>query len=363
MTIPRRQFLHNSLGTAATVAAAMALHPHSSLGAEDRKRIRVGQLGTAIGGHAGATMETLRKLSDDYEVVGVVVEPDGGTSSHRAFNDVPRLTEEQLFNTPGLQLVAVEGAVDTLFPGAARAVAAGKHVHIEKPGSIAHGIFETLLRDADERKLIVQVGYFLRHHPALQFLYQAVREGWLGKIFEIHGVMSKVIPSADRPAFAAERRVPMFELGCYLIDTTVGMMQRPDKVTPFSRRTRGPSDDFIDNQVAVLEYPECTATIRATFVDINGFDRRQIVVCGEEGQIEIRPLETSPRIRLTLTKPHGDYPAGTRSFSPGSPKGRLDDYFRDLARTIRGEQETPFNNLHNLSVHEALVQASDLPRE
>lgn len=91
------------------------------------ERIKVGQLGT-LHHHASAKMATLRKLHDHYEVVGVV-EPDPATRKKHendpAYRDLKWMTEEELFNTTGLQAVAVETEVADLASAGLWCVEAG----------------------------------------------------------------------------------------------------------------------------------------------------------------------------------------------------------------------------------------------
>ena len=70
--LKRREFLHR-LGQAAAVTAGTVSLSGSAHG-RPSKKIRVGQIGTKHG-HAAGKMGALRKLDDQYEVVGIV-EPD-----------------------------------------------------------------------------------------------------------------------------------------------------------------------------------------------------------------------------------------------------------------------------------------------
>ncbi|HUS40640.1 MAG TPA: hypothetical protein VMX74_14400 [Pirellulales bacterium] len=71
---------------------------------------------------------------------------------------------------------------------------------------------------ARKKSLTIQMGYMFRYNPAFQSLFQCVRKGWLGTVFEIDGVMSKTVGSAARKQLAQFRGGSMFELGCHLID-------------------------------------------------------------------------------------------------------------------------------------------------
>lgn len=343
--------------------AAGALATHLSFSAEQRKtKIKVGQIGTKHA-HAGGKVATLRKFSDDFEVVGVV-EPDkkqrDAVQDSAMYRGLPWMTEEQLLNTAGLQAVAVETEVCDLVPTAARCVAADQHVHLDKPAGESLPAFQKLLDEASRRKRVVQMGYMFRYNPAFQFLFQAVKDGWLGEIFEVHGVISKTVGDATRRQLAEYPGGSMFELGCHLIDPLVTILGKPAKVASLVRRTRSPEDELADNQLAVFEFEKATATIRSALVEVDGGRRRQFIVCGTQGTIEIKPIEP-PHLTLTLDRPRGDFQRGTREVELPRLEGRYDGDFADLARVIRGEKQHDWPPAHDLAVHEAILLGSGLP--
>ncbi len=157
-TLSRRNFLRAS--TAACLVAVPAIHAQTK-----PPRIRIGQIGTAHA-HASGKMDTMRH-SDEFEVVGIV-EPDASrraaATRNKTYAGLKWMTEEELLNAPGLQAVAVETEVKDLVPIAARCIAAGKHLHLDKPGGESLPAFKRLLDDAGRRKLIVQMGYMLRYN-------------------------------------------------------------------------------------------------------------------------------------------------------------------------------------------------------
>ncbi|KPK41100.1 MAG: dehydrogenase [Phycisphaerae bacterium SG8_4] len=320
--------------------------------------IKVGQIGTAHA-HAAGKMSTLRKLTADFEVVGIV-EPDPerrkDAERRSAYRGLKWISEEQLLNTPGLQMVAVETDIPDLVPTAMRCVSAAMHIHLDKPAGLALSAFKNLLDEATRHRLTVQMGYMFRHNPAFRFCFQAAQKGWLGDIFEVHGVISKTIGAEQRKIIAAYPG-SMFELGCHLIDAMVKVLGRPDKVTGFSRRTRPEQDDLADNQLAVFEYARCTATIRSALVEVDGQKRRQFVVCGDRGTVEIRPLEP-PKLLLALDRSVGRYKKGYQEVELPEMPGRYDDQLIELVRIIRGEKESEYPPEHDLAVQEAVLKAS-----
>jgi len=323
--------------------------------------IKVGQIGTAHA-HASGKMVSLRKLGAWYEVVGIV-EPDSvrraAAESRAAYRDVKWMTEEALLNTPGLKAVAVETAVKDLLSTATRCIAAGMHVHLDKPAGESLSGFRSLLAQAEARRLTVQMGYMFRHNPAFRFCFQAVREGWLGKVFEVHGSMNREDNARSREPLLPYRGGAMFELGGHMIDALVTVLGKPDAVTPYNRRIKPELDSLIDNQLAVFEYPQATATVRVCMAEIEGARRRQFTVAGTGGTIDIRPIEP-PNLSLTLDRPRGTFVKGRQEVSMPQMTGRYDDHLIELARIILGEKEPEYASDHDLLVQELVLRASGL---
>ena len=354
--LARRTFLKSTaLGVAAL--AAPAVHAAEPTGA----KIKLGQIGV---GHAHATKLEVYRRSGDYEVVGVV-EPDKDLRERAAglaaYRDLPWLTEEQLLGVDGLQVVAVETRVRDLLATAQRCIAAGKHMHLDKPAGQSLPQYRQLLAAAAERKLLVQMGYMYRYNPGVLLMRQALREGWLGEIFEVHTVMSKVVPPADREKLAEFPGGIMFELGCHVIDLVIGVLGKPDRVHAYPRKSGAHEDGLVDNMLAVLEYPQATATVKSTALEVDGGSRRHLVVCGTSGTCHIQPLD-APSVRLTLDRDRGEYRRGTREIPFGDYQRYAGDA-ADMARILRGEKECDYPYSHDLAVQETVLRASGVSIE
>ena len=350
-TASRRSFVVGS--SLALVGLSQAAEP------DDRpkaKKIKIGQIGV---GHAHANKLSIYRRSPDYEVVGIV-EPDeelrAWAKSQSAFEGLPWMTAEQLFNVDGLQAVLVETRVRDLLATAEACIAAGKHVHLDKPAGESLANFRRILQAAAKQGLLVQMGYMYRYNPAVMMLRDVLSRGWLGEPFEVTAVMSKVVSPADRRKLAEYRGGMMFELGCHVIDLIVGLLGKPQRVTPFLRRT---ADGLVDNMLAVLEYRKATATVRSTALEVDGFARRHLTVCGTEGTFHIQPLD-DPAARVAFASPHGEYRAGYQDVR----FGRFERYVADaaaMAAILRGERESQFTSDHDLAVQETVLRASGLP--
>ena len=362
-TLDRRQLLTTAVGAGAAFVAGRWLQPTATAADKPMQRIKVGQIGVGHE-HASGKMSTFRKLKDHYEVVGIV-EPNPELRKRREKNPAYRgltwMTEEQLLHTQGLQAVAVEvdSDDDHLMDIAGRCIDAGMHIHLDKPGGESFSKFKKVLDEAGRRNLTVQLGYMYRNNPAVQFCRKAVREGWLGQVFEIHCVMSKFSGVAYRKYLSQFRGGTMFIYTCHMIDLVVGLMGKPDRVVAYQKQTR--SDvKMCDNGLTVFEYPRATATIRTASLEVEGYKRRQLVVCGDGGTIDIRPLEP-PKLRLALAKPRDSFKRGYQDVPLRRMPGRYDDQLVELAQIIRGERTNPYSLEHELIVQECLLTACGYP--
>ena len=360
----RRQFIKQSSILAAAAAAPGLLRTPSVFAGEAGKKVKVGMIGTTHS-HAAGKMEALRRLASLYDVVGVCEPDEGrrkGLGGRREYAGLPQMTEEQLLNVPGLDAVLVETGVAQLVPTAMRVSSAGVHIHLEKPAGPTLPQFRELLGRCGQKKRILQMGYMFRGNPAFQLCFKAAREGWLGEIFEVHGIIGKVVGPAERKATAEFTGGMMFELAAHLIDALVAVMGKPQQVHAHLRRTKPQQDDLADNTLAVCEYPKAVATIRSAAVDVEGGARRQFIVCGDRGAMTILPLEP-PKLAITLSEAGHGFKKGTQMVELRKMPGRYDDQLADFARIIRGEMALDYGPEHDLAVHETLLKASGMPTD
>lgn len=363
MNVYRRELLQIAGGLACagtfTGGRPSALNAQESDSAgTSQTPIRVGQIGV---GHAHASKLAVYRASPDYEVVGVA-ESDPAlrakAQTQAPFRDCNWLSEQQLFDIPGLQVVLIETQIDNLLATAARCVDAGKHIHLDKPAGASLPEFSKLLKQAEQQQLLVQMGYMYRYNPAIILLRQLLAEGALGDVFEVHAVMSKVVDAEGRDEHAEYSGGMMFELGCHLIDLVVGLVGSPQKITPHVQHASAIDDKLNDNMLAVFEYPRALATVKSSAMEVDGFARRHLVVCGSKGTMHIQPLD-APAARLTLSEPHGEYAKGSHELKfPAFPRYVADA--ADMASILRGEKTSDFSYAHDLAVQTAVLQAAQM---
>lgn len=91
-------------------------------------------------------------------------------------------SEEALLERTGADIAIVATTNSSLGAVAARAISAGKHVLVEKPGGISVAELERLAELARERRVAVKVGFNHRFHPAVMESRHLVDRGALGPL-------------------------------------------------------------------------------------------------------------------------------------------------------------------------------------
>lgn len=325
------------------------------------KKIRIGQLGIGHN-HGTARMLSLRALPEYFDIVGVAEddpawrEKRGG---HRAYEGLPMMSEAELLATPGLEAVMLETDGKDLLPAARRLAERGLHLCMDKPGGEDWPGFCGLCDTVRERGLVLQLGYVYRSNPAVRFCIDAVKNGWLGEVFEIHAVMSRWDKDPYREWLSQFRGGAMYIFAGYLIDLVLQMLGAPERVSPFLKKTR--DDALIDNGLAVLEYPRATATIRVSVAEVEGYEHRRLIVCGTNGTVELCPIEYQKdgiplSVRLTLKEPRAHYASGTRMVNCGPRGDRYRTQLIEFARSVRGEIANPYPVEHEALVQKTLLE-------
>jgi predicted dehydrogenase len=92
-----------------------------------------------------------------------------------------------LLAEPHLDAVVIATPVVTHYELAKQALAAGKHVFVEKPPAQSSAEAEELSALAEDQGLVLMPGYLLLYHPAVAKLKELVDSGQLGDILYLYG--------------------------------------------------------------------------------------------------------------------------------------------------------------------------------
>ena len=94
---------------------------------------------------------------------------------------------EEMLEDDELDAVVVATPVPTHFSLAHDALAAGKHVLVEKPPAMRGHEMDELCKLADERQLVLMPGHLLLYHPGVVRLKEMIDAGELGSVLCVYG--------------------------------------------------------------------------------------------------------------------------------------------------------------------------------
>lgn len=151
----------------------------------------------------------------------------------------------------------------------------------------------------------------------------------------------------------------MYILGCHLIDLIVYILGKPEKITSFLKHTNLDGVDFPDNNLAVMEYEKALARVFVSSVEVNGFGRRQFMVSGSKGTVNICPLERPLTMTYSDTSICDKTYKDSKIFIPfedNSSDGRYDEMMKDFYGYVTGAKANPFTYEHEYAVQEVLSE-------
>ena len=340
----RRTFLQT------TVVSTLAL---SASAAEAPRRVRIGFLGCS---HShGMPKVKLALESPDWECVGVF-EPD---AKHRVAAEklgAKALSQEQLIAAS--EVIAVECDAKDRYALAKSALLAGKHVHIEKPPTVGLAEFRELLTLAREKKVLMQMGYMWRFNPGINAAIEAARQGWLGDVYLVRGVINTSLNAESRRSFGEIAGGTMFELGCHLVDPMIRLMGKHAKISPVLRHDSKDNDQLADNCVAVFDFKRAIGIISSATMQPTAGAHRTFEIQGTNGIAVVKPLE-QPVLTVDLARDAGPYKKGSQVINFPAYKRYVPE-FAELAACVRTGKPLAVTPEDDELVHEALLKASGM---
>ncbi|MBI1830362.1 MAG: Gfo/Idh/MocA family oxidoreductase [Planctomycetes bacterium] len=316
--------------------------------------------------HADGIVRQVAEHPREFRLVGFF-DRDPAVIADRIAQWTPRLGPMRIHDDPEslcrdekLDGVVVEGRVYENLQLAHIALAHGKPAMLEKPAGEDFAEFRRLLRLAEEKKLHVQMIYLFRYMSAIQEMLTRVRSGELGDIYHFRARLPKDL--ASYPRFVDElsryKGGIFFEMAGHMVDMIVALLGPPRRVTPFlAHHHRRPPMKFIDNGLAVFEYPNAWASIEVPALEVVPHSRR-IEVFGTQGAIVI-PHLGSGHLKNKDVQPieifrHGD--ADWRALALEANPLQISD-LREFAAVARGKKPPDFTFAHDLAVQDALLRA------
>ncbi len=329
------------------------------------RKLRVVQVGTEHD-HAPAFMDAISHIPEYYDLIGIIEEkenPDcqSAIMSWSADRFPPYITWEQAFELKPDAFV-IETTELEMVENAIRALEAGYHVYMDKPGSEDTEQFHRMCNIAKEKNLVLCLGYMYRYNPAVLHAKKLMEEGKLGEIFSVEAQMSVRHQNTKRAWLSRFQGGMLYFLGCHLIDLVVQFCGFPDEVIPMNANTGIDGNNSIDLGFCAYKYKNGYSFVKTCATEINGYERRQLVINGSLGTIEIKPLERNldggrinSEYRETL---NNDVPWRDNSTTTVcEPYFRYDEMFKSFYEYVCGIKQNPYTYDYEAKLHDLIMES------
>ncbi len=321
--------------------------------------------------HALPTFYSLMRCTDVFELVAVA-DKSVAHAKEKCPGAPLYLTVEELLDRADelhIEAAAVECEEELATAYANICIEKGWHLHLDKPGSAGYDSFCRMVDAAREKKLVLQMGYMYRYNPVVQRALARVRAGELGEIYATEAHMSVRHDKAKREWLGKYKGGMMYFLGCHLIDLAVLFRGEPLDVIPYTTASGTEGVKAEDYGFTVLHYANGPSFVKSCAAEYGGFGRRQFVICGTKGSIEIKPFEAhSPHSSVPGAAQYTCYRENTEGdgkspWANADPALRCDDFerydvmMRPFAAYVRGEEENPYTYDYEKQVFRTLMRA------
>ena len=229
-------------------------------------QLRVGFVGL---GHNGLAHIRAHRALGQSEVVALCdSNPERLARAGAEFGVSALYTDERFFAHPGLDAVSIHTGDAQHRAPFERALAAGKHVLVEKPLANTEDDVAAMVTAADAAPghLKIQVGYILRFNPVFAAVYALAREGRLGDIFYaegdyVHNLLYQAKQTDPRTGrnWYLEEEIPLVGGGSHPLDLLRWISGKEVVRTwTYSNHLAFPAMHHDDCQVALFQFADGT---------------------------------------------------------------------------------------------------------
>ncbi len=330
------------------------------------RKIKVIQIGIGHD-HATAILDCMLALPDIFEIAALAVpeseKADFADRIEKYKEKLPLMTVEEAFDTDGLDAVTAETEEVNLTKYALLAAKRGLPVHMDKPGGLDAAEFNELIDTVKANESVFHTGYMYRYNESVAEAVRKAKSGELGEVYSVEAHMDCWHTPEKRQWLSRFPGGMMFYLGCHLIDLILQIMGEPQKIIPMNQSTGIDGVTGEDFGFTLFKYKNGVSFAKTCATELGGFSRRQLVICGSKGTVELRPLEKYEDDGTLYTNVcYTDNEKGTdwMYFSPflkSAPADRYNNMMSSFAKMVRGEIKNPFGYDYELKLYKILLKS------
>ena len=175
---------------------------------------------------------------------------------------------KDLCDDPETELIIVNTPDHTHFELARQALAAGKHVIVEKPFTLAYDEARQLIRLADEKGLLLSVFQNRRWDGDFMTVRQVVEKKLLGRLVEFESHFDRFRNDVREETWKEDPAAgtgTLYNLGSHMIDQALVLFGLPEGVRADVRILR-PGGKVDDSFEILLKYSELKVTVRGSYL-------------------------------------------------------------------------------------------------
>ncbi|WP_165452355.1 oxidoreductase [Paenibacillus thalictri] len=327
----------------------------------NNRKIGVGIIG--YGFSAKTFHVPLLKVLDEYEIRGIV--SSDKTKVHRDLPEVEVYADlTAMLEDMDIQLVINTAPNELHFPLTQAAIAAGRHVVVEKPFVNTYAEGKLLAEQAEAHGVVLSVYHNRRWDNNFRTVQALHREGTFGEIMYFESRYDRYAPVA-RPGWRSQN-LPgsgiLYDLGSHLLDQAITLLGLPLSITADAaiQREGGESCDYFH---LLLDYGKTKAVLHSGVFSREAGPRFQVhgtkasfVKHGTDPQENalkqgLLPVDDSwGREPEELAGWISDGENGERRTQYPSVPGDYRQYYRELKAAIAGEGPNPVTAEHALTV-------------
>jgi predicted dehydrogenase len=242
----------------------------------------------------------------------------------------------ELLADDSVAAVVIATPVPTHYPLARSALAAGKHVLVEKPPAMHGAEIDELVALAAERELVLMPGHLLLYHPGVRKLKALIDGGELGEVLCVYG-------NRQNLGIVRTNENALWSLGVHDLSVILYLLdEEPDRAVAYGR-------DFLTEGVedvvfCYLSFPSGKiAHMHLSWLDPHKM--RRMTVVGREKMVVFDDMELERKVTVYEKAPwkraetYGEWQ--TRSGDIFIPKIATDEPLRlecqEFMRLIEGE--------------------------
>ncbi|MGY4398691.1 putative dehydrogenase [Sphingomonas sp. UYAg733] len=331
--------------------------------------IRVGLIGY---GFSGKTFHAPLIRS----VAGLELCMIGSSDEQKVHADLPgiRVVADPLIvaTSPDIDMVVIATPNDSHAPLARAALAADKHVVVDKPFTLTLADARQLRATAAHRERLLSVFHNRRWDSDYLSVRQAIADGVVGVVKQFDSHFDRFRPEIRDRWREREGRGSgvWFDLGPHLVDQALQVFGLPDRVTADLARLRidAQADDWAH---VVLDYPTLRVVLQASMVVAGGSPR--FVVHGDAGSIVKRHADLQEQQLLAGLAPGapgwGDDPDSLLIYDGNGHRrtlpARAGDqrlFYAGVVEALRGSAPNPVSPEQAIAVMACIEAATESAR-